>query len=102
LTTTSTTPGVATQKGAFSSLANAKKCADANPGYSVFDATGTKVYGGVADAAYEVYVVVKGDSLWAIAQKRLGNGSRYGEIKALNGLKSDLIHAGDKLKIPKK
>ena len=32
------------QKGAFSILENAKKCADANPGYSVFDGKGTKVY----------------------------------------------------------
>ena len=32
------------QKGAYKNLANAKKCADANPGYSVFDATGNVVY----------------------------------------------------------
>jgi LysM repeat protein len=92
----------ATQKGAFSSLTNAKKCADVNPGYSVFDATGTKVYGGTVDTAYEVYVVAKGDSLWVIAQKKLGDGTRYKEIKSLNGLSSDTIHAGDKLKIPKR
>ena len=32
------------QKGAFSILANAKKCADSNKGYSVFDENGKKVY----------------------------------------------------------
>ena len=32
------------QKGAFSVLANAKKCADANKGYYVFDEDGRKVY----------------------------------------------------------
>lgn len=32
------------QKGAFSVLANAKKCADSNKGYSVFDEGGRKVY----------------------------------------------------------
>lgn len=32
------------QKGAFKVLANAKKCADQNKGYSVFDSTGKKVY----------------------------------------------------------
>lgn len=32
------------QKGAFSVLANAKKCADSNKGYSVFDWNGRKVY----------------------------------------------------------
>lgn len=34
------------QKGAFSVLANAKKCADSSKGYSVFDENGKKVYPG--------------------------------------------------------
>ena len=32
------------QKGAFKVLEYAKACADENPGYSVFDSEGTKVY----------------------------------------------------------
>ena len=32
------------QKGAYKVLANAKKCADQNPGYKVFDADGKVVY----------------------------------------------------------
>lgn len=32
------------QKGAYKILANAKKCADANPGYSVFDVNGVNIY----------------------------------------------------------
>lgn len=32
------------QKGAFTVLSNAKKCADANPGYSVFDENGVTIY----------------------------------------------------------
>lgn len=32
------------QKGAFNELENAKKCADENPGYSVFDGSGKVVY----------------------------------------------------------
>lgn len=43
---------------------------------------------------------VKGDTLWDIAKKYLGNGSRYPEIKTLNGLKSNVIYSGWKLKIP--
>lgn len=50
--------------------------------------------------AYTVYTVKKGDSLWNIAKKYLGKGSRYKEIKALNGLASDVIRTGQKLKIP--
>ena len=33
-----------TQKGAYKILSNAKKCADANPGYSVFDNNGVNIY----------------------------------------------------------
>jgi len=36
----------ASQKGAFTVLSNAKDCADSNPGYSVFDESGKKVYTG--------------------------------------------------------
>lgn len=46
------------------------------------------------------YTVKNGDSLWTIAAKQLGDGSRYNEIKAMNGLKSNTIHAGQALKLP--
>lgn len=49
---------------------------------------------------YRVHTVAKGDTLWGIAVKYLGNGTRYKEIKALNGLTSDTIFSGQKLKIP--
>lgn len=51
-------------------------------------------------AASRTYTVKSGDSLWAIAAKQLGNGSRYKEIKSLNGLTSDTIYAGQVLKLP--
>lgn len=53
-----------------------------------------------SSASYTTYTVAKGDTLWGIAQKRLGSGTRYTEIKALNGLSSDTIYAGQVLKIP--
>lgn len=43
------------QKGAFKSLSNAKKCADENPGYSVFDESGKAVY--AKEAAFKPYLV---------------------------------------------
>lgn len=52
----------------------------------------------VADVA--VYTVAAGDSLWGIAQKRLGNGNRYKEIMTLNGLTSTTIRPGQKLRLP--
>ena len=84
------------QKGAYKILANAKKCADANPGYSVFDSKGTLVY----PENYRVHTVVHGDTLWKIAAQYLGDGSRYKEIVSLNGLSSNVIYSGQKLKIP--
>ena len=46
------------------------------------------------------YTVKAGDTLWDIAQNQLGNGSRYKEIMALNGLTSDVIQPGQVLKLP--
>ncbi|MCI9229767.1 MAG: N-acetylmuramoyl-L-alanine amidase [Lachnospiraceae bacterium] len=46
---------VPSQKGAFKSLENAKKCADENPGYSVFDESGKAVY--TKAAALQPYLV---------------------------------------------
>lgn len=71
---------------------------------------GQKIKIPAADSSTEVtstptdrtYTVKKGDSLWKIAVQQLGNGSRYTEIKTLNGLKNNTIHAGQVLKIPTK
>lgn len=49
-----------------------------------------------------VHTVVKGDSLWNIAKKYLGDGGRYPEIVKLNGLKSTVLRVGQKLTIPNK
>lgn len=55
---------------------------------------------GSGATTYRVHTVAKGDTLWGIAVKYLGNGTRYKEIKTLNGLTSDTIYSGQKLKIP--
>ena len=57
-------------------------------------------FGSSSASGSRTYTVRKGDSLWAIAASQLGNGSRYKEIKTLNGLTSDTIHAGQALKLP--
>lgn len=88
------------QLGAYRVLANAKKQADENPGYYVFANDGTRIYPEHKTETYLEYTVVKGDSLWGIAQRFLGKGSRYQEIMTLNGLTSTIIYSGQKLKLP--
>lgn len=50
--------------------------------------------------AERVYEVKRGDTLWAIASKYLGSGTRYKEIMSINGLTSDIIKIGQKLILP--
>lgn len=47
-----------------------------------------------------LYTVVKGDTLWGIAEKTLGKGEYYFQIKEANGLTSDMIYPGQVLIIP--
>lgn len=51
---------------------------------------------------YETYTVKKGDTLWRIAQKLLGNGNKYKTIMQLNDLSSDKLKVGQVLKIKEK
>lgn len=51
-------------------------------------------------SSVKTHKVVRGDTLWKIAETYLGSGSRYTEIVSLNGLKSTTIRAGQVLKIP--
>ena len=56
-----------------------------------------------APPAVKSYTVIKGDSLWAIAKKQLGNGSRWQEIYSLNKDKissPNLIYPGQVLNMP--
>ena len=54
----------------------------------------------IPGSGVKTYTVKPGDSLWAIAAAQLGDGSRYNEIKVMNGLTSNTIHAGQTLKLP--
>ncbi|MCL1791493.1 MAG: LysM peptidoglycan-binding domain-containing protein [Peptococcaceae bacterium] len=56
----------------------------------------------VPDGAVEEYTVVRGDTLWAIAQRKLDYGYRYPEIMTLNDLTSDELNPGQILRIPNK
>mgnify|MGYP004683238173 CR=1 FL=1 len=56
--------------------------------------------GGDNSNHYRNYTVQEGDTLWSIAQRFLGNGNLYNQIKSLNGLTGDTIYIGQVLKIP--
>lgn len=48
----------------------------------------------------ELWITVKrGDTLWGLASRYYGNGSQFRAIKNLNGLSSDLIKEGQRLRI---
>ena len=53
---------------------------------------------------YETITIKKGDTLWAIAEKTLGNGSKYEAIFEANKpmlTHPDKIYPGQMLRIPK-
>lgn len=57
-----------------------------------------------AEAEVEYYTIQSGDTLWAIASKFLGNGSKYPEIFEANREvieDPDKIFPGQKIRIPK-
>jgi nucleoid-associated protein YgaU len=49
----------------------------------------------------QTYTVVSGDTLWAIAERVYGDGSKYQVIADASGVSNpDLIHPGQVLTIP--
>ena len=74
---------VKSQKGAFKVLANAKKCADENPGYSVYDESGKAVYGGEeSESGFSPYLVQVSITDLNI---RKGPGTDYGKTGKYTG-----------------
>jgi len=69
-----------TQKGAYKILDNAKKCADQNPGYKVFDANGNVVYEPKADEPVEKVPFLVKVSISDL-NIRKGPGTDYGRVQ---------------------
>jgi nucleoid-associated protein YgaU len=93
--------GVVPSEDAKNKVWDQIKAADANYGDLSADITvdDSQGHGGT-----ETYTVKPGDSLWKIAQHKLGNGNRYMEIFYANRDKMDspqsVIHPGDELNVP--
>lgn len=57
---------------------------------------------GTSQPAERIYTVKPNDSFWRIAEQQLGDGTRYKELAAYNGMSIDhIIHPGDILKLPR-
>ena len=67
------------QKGAFHELENAKKCADANKGYAVFNTSGKQVYPKTDFSPYLVEVTATDLNI------RKGSGTNYGKTGKFTG-----------------
>lgn len=67
------------QKGAFHELENAKKCADANKGYAVFNTSGKQVYPKTDFSPYLVEVTATDLNI------RKGPGTNYGKTGKFTG-----------------
>ena len=67
------------QKGAFRELENAKKCADANKGYAVFNTSGKQVYPKTDFSPYLVEVTATDLNI------RKGPGTNYGKTGKFTG-----------------
>lgn len=73
-------------------------------GVGSVNAEGVNAPGTIAEGDGEYYVIEKGDTLWGISAKLLGNGAKYTEIFEANKEvieDPDLIFPGQKIRIPK-
>jgi LysM repeat protein len=107
---TSTASGVVDNGGMVAqkrySVKNTKILGYGRPKYDVqptLTSTSTSATTSTTKKDYQcIHTVVKGDTLTELSEKYLGTSKRYREIMKLNGLKTDLIKIGKKLKIPNK
>ena len=74
--------------------------ADGEVGPETSAAIDKKLQSNGISTSSKTYTVKRGDSLWSIAQRYLGSGARYNEIKKLNNLKSNLLKEGQTLILP--
>lgn len=74
------------------------KCPESRNGYAYV----SNEEGQYAFVGRGLYTVAARDNLWKIAEKQLGNGTRYTEIRQLNGLTCNIIRVGMPLILPEK
>ena len=74
------------------------KCPESSTGFAYV----SNEEGQYAFVGKGLYTVAARDNLWKIAEKHLGDGTRYTEIRQLNGLTCNIIRVGMPLILPEK
>lgn len=74
------------------------KCDESTTGYAYV----SNEEGQYAFVGKGLYTVAARDNLWKIAEKKLSDGTRYTEIRQLNGLTCNIIRVGMPLILPEK
>ena len=84
----------------LSKLGDAAINAAVGVGATAVVATVTKTRESTSKVSPKQYIVKKGDTLWNICKKELGDGSKYKEIAELNKLENpNKIYVGQKLRL---
>lgn len=72
------------------------RCPESDTGFAYVNGKDPYIYG----IGKKAYTVAPGDNLWKIAEEQLGDGTRYTEVRELNGLTCNVIRVGMKLVLP--
>lgn len=72
------------------------RCPESRTGFAYVKGDDRYIYG----LGKKVYTVSSGDNLWKISEEQIGDGTRYTEIRELNGLTCNVIRVGMQLVLP--
>lgn len=72
------------------------RCPESSTGFAYVKGDDRYIYG----LGKKVYTVSPRDNLWKISEEQIGDGTRYAEIRELNGLTCNVIRVGMQLVLP--
>ena len=72
------------------------RCPVSDTGFAYVNGNAAYIYG----LGKKLYTVSPKDNLWKIAEEQIGDGTRYTEIRELNGLTCNVIRVGMQLVLP--
>ena len=72
------------------------RCPESGTGFAYVKGDDRYIYG----LGKKVYTVSPRDNLWKISEEQIGDGTRYTEIRELNGLTCNVIRVGMQLVLP--